>query len=273
VADKGQFDGAKILRWQGSDPAASGAACAECEARLTEAIDGLLTAEEQATFDGHLAECELCREMLADARRGVAWMELLREEAPEPSAELLERILTATPQIAAKSSGLPWRQRAVAAIRASAFAQIALQPRLAMTAAMAFFSIALTMNLTGVRLQDLSLSELRTGSLKRDFYQTNARVAQYYESLRVVYELESRVRDLRSVTDDEDAPAGVQSAPQPDGVRPATEPKPAVRQRTPPSAGTSRREEIAPSRIEVAVARGGKRYVSHAHGRMEGALV
>jgi hypothetical protein len=244
---------------------------------LTDAVDGLLTAEEQVAFDGHLAACKLCSEMLADARRGVAWMELLREDAPEPSADLLERILAATPQTAAKSNVLPWRTRAVAAVRASAFAQIALQPRLAMTAAMAFFSIALTMNLTGVRLQDLSVSELRTGSLKRDFYQTNARVVQYYEGLRVVYEMESRVRDLRSVTDEEEAPTGVQSAPQPDGVRPATEPKPGVRQKTPPNAGTSRREEIGPRRVEVAVARRSRRYGTLFGGqprsRMEGALV
>ena len=87
-----------------------------------------------------------------------------------------------------------------------------LQPRLAMTAAMAFFSIALTMDLTGVRLQDLRTSDLRPSSLKRDFYSANARVVQYYEGLRVVYELESRVHDLQSAADS-DAPAGTQTAP------------------------------------------------------------
>jgi len=87
-----------------------------------------------------------------------------------------------------------------------------LQPRLAMTAAMAFFSIALTLNLTGVRLQDLRASDLKPSSLKRDFYSANARVVQYYEGLRVVYELESRVHDLQSASDN-DATVGSKTAP------------------------------------------------------------
>lgn len=134
---------------------------------------------------------------------------------------------------------LPFRRRAAAAIRASSFGQIVLQPRLAMTAAMAFFSIALTMDLTGVRLQDLHASDLRPSSLKRTFYSANARVVQYYEGLRVVYELESRVHDLQGDTDN-DAASGSQVAPQstsptaspnakpgtiqPDGQTPAAQP-------------------------------------------------
>jgi hypothetical protein len=39
---------------------------------------------------------------------------------------------------------------------------------------------------------------LSPSSLKRDFYSANTRVVQYYEGLRVVYELESRVHDLQS---------------------------------------------------------------------------
>ena len=68
-----------------------------------------------------------------------------------------------------------------------------------MTAAMAFFSLALTMDITGTRLKDLSPNNLRPSSLKRTFYSANARVVKYYEGLRVVYELESRVSDLQSV--------------------------------------------------------------------------
>jgi len=123
--------------------------------------------------------------------------------------------MPSVPQFGATASGriLPFRTRMVSAVRASAFGQIVLQPRLAMTAAMAFFSIALTLDLTGVRLQDLHASDLRPSSLKRDFYSANARVVQYYEGLRVVYELESRVHDLQSASGN-DSPAGAEAAPQ-----------------------------------------------------------
>jgi hypothetical protein len=91
-----------------------------------------------------------------------------------------------------------------------------------MTAAMAFFSIALTLDLTGVRLQDLRASDLKPSSLSRDYHTANARVVRYYEGLRVVYELESRVHDLQSVSDgDTGQVAAPVPAAQPDQTQPA----------------------------------------------------
>ena len=70
-----------------------------------------------------------------------------------------------------------------------------------MTLAMAFFSIALTLNLTGIhvtqmRAADLQPSRLRA-TLTRQYYATNEQVTKYYENLRLVYEMEARVRELR----------------------------------------------------------------------------
>ena len=108
-----------------------------------------------------------------------------------------------------------------------------LQPRFMMTAAMAFFSIALTLNVAGIHLNQIHASDLRPSSLRRDFYQANAHVVRYYDNLRVVYELESRVRDLQRSTDENSAspaypaqPAAPDknAAPQggaPDGKQPA----------------------------------------------------
>ncbi len=97
-----------------------------------------------------------------------------------------------------------------------------LQPRLAMTAAMAFFSIALTLNLTGVRLTDLRASDLKPSSIMRSASQAKASVVRYTDNLRVVYELESRVRDLQRSSDDN----GSTSTPAPQNdprLRPATQ--------------------------------------------------
>jgi hypothetical protein len=147
--------------------------------------------------------------------------------------------------------------RAAAAIRNSSFGQIMPQPRLAMTAAMAFLSIALTLDLTGVRLQDLRASDLRPSSIRRDFYSANAHVVQYYEGLRVVYELESRVHDLQSAADN-DAAGNTSASPSPNPSsspgQPASQPSPANRPgaqpqqqkpapRPAPNSGTSRRDD------------------------------
>jgi hypothetical protein len=269
VANEIQFEGSK--RTQREDD------CTACEAMLTDALDGTLSADEQASFDAHIALCSRCSQMLADAQRGAAWLELLRLPRPEPSADLMHRILAQTseapatgsdllltpatvlpvpmPIAPARSNVLPFRSRVAYAVRSSGLAQIVFQPRLAMTAAMAFFSIALTMNLTGVKLQDLS--DLRPSTLKRDFYSANASAVRYYEGLRVVYELESRVHDLQSASDD-DATAGSQTgspttqpASTPDEETPAGKSSPKVaphseRQSDPtdsrptPNSGTSR---------------------------------
>jgi hypothetical protein len=213
--------------------------CAQCEAMLADALDGTLSAADQATFDLHMVGCDTCAAMLADAQRGAAWMEMLRSPRPEPPAALLERILAQTsapahsesslsvspatptdvrtpntllgrptlvgsavpPSTFASTNVLPFRSRITHGLRS--IGQTMLQPRLAMTAAMAFFSIALTLNLTGVHFSNLRISDLKPSSIKRTAYETKARVVRYSDNLRVVYELESRVRDLQRSSDDD----------------------------------------------------------------------
>ena len=43
---------------------------------LADVLDGTLAAEEQLAFDLHVATCTACAEMLGDAQRGAAWLEL-----------------------------------------------------------------------------------------------------------------------------------------------------------------------------------------------------
>ncbi len=219
--------------------------CAQCEAMLTDALDRTLSVEEQALFDRHLAVCPECSRMFIDTRLGLNLLEKLHDSLPEPPATLLDRILASTGPIAELPASplerkntlldypvpqpatapayvpgavyptakvLPFRQRLAGAFKLSAVRHTLVQPRLAMTAAMAFFSIALTLNLTGVRITNLRASDFTPSSLRRTFYDTNARVVRSIDNLRVVYELESRVRDLQRDSDSS-TPAPQQAAP------------------------------------------------------------
>jgi hypothetical protein len=189
--------------------------CDEWESLLADALDGTLSAADQAAFTRHQNECALCAQMFKETDQGKAWMQYLAVE-PKVPADLLGKILARTseipvtgtqPGVAAPGRPLParpWRRVMLPAVR-----QV-LEPRLMMTAAMAFFSIALTLNLTGIKLtqlraEDLQPSRLRA-NLTRTFYSTNEQVTKYYENLRVVYEMESRVRELRRATEAEPAP-------------------------------------------------------------------
>lgn len=224
--------------------------CLQYEAMLADVIDGTLSAEDQIAFDRHRETCDICSEMLKDAQRGAAWLEMLKPHRPEPSAALVNRILAETSVRSAQEAAavrasqraaaeaasllsrssatkplapaplsadpgkvLPFRSRVPAPLRPAL--NTVLQTRFAMTAAMAFFSVALTLNLTGIHLSDLHARDLRPASLRRSFYEANAHVVRYYENLRVVYELESHVRDLQRSSDIESAPPAARPAPQP----------------------------------------------------------
>ncbi|AEU34962.1 anti-sigma factor family protein [Granulicella mallensis] len=218
----GQFD-----EFDSSKPIA----CAVCEAMCPDAVDGTLNEAERRAFDKHLAGCTTCAEELAEAQRGAAWMAMLKGHTPEPPAALLQRILAETTGAqAAAAAPVPalapslviapiyeeplqvWPPRAMDQTggRFLAFRRkladlfsfengnASFQPRLAMTAAMAFFSIALTLNMTGVRLSDLRAGSLRPSSLRRTVADAGASAARSFQNLRVVYQVESRVNDLRN---------------------------------------------------------------------------
>jgi hypothetical protein len=206
--------------------------CDEWENLLADALDGTLSAADQAAFTRHQNECALCAQMFKETDQGKAWMQYLTVE-PEVPAGLLGKILARTSEIpgvgiepggAAPGRTLParpWRRVMLPAVR-QVVRQV-LEPRLMMTAAMAFFSIALTLNLTGIkftqlRAEDFQPSRMRA-NLTRTFYSTNEQVTKYYENLRVVYEMESRVRELRRATAAEPAatPRETPKAPARDG--------------------------------------------------------
>jgi hypothetical protein len=120
------------------------------------------------------------------------------------------------------------------------------------------------MNLTGVRLSQLRASDLKPSSILRSAYAAKAKVVRYSDNLRVVYELESRVRDLQRSSDDDGSsgstntqtnqsdpaksnqkPAGTQPDNQKDqkDQKPGTQQQPDQKQTSPrPNPGSSRRE-------------------------------
>ena len=81
------------------------------------------------------------------------------------------------------------------------------QPRFAMSFGMAFFALSVALSVLGVKPADLRQVSLRPAAIRHTYYNTQARVVRYYENIRFVYEVESRVRELkRTVTPAEPAP-------------------------------------------------------------------
>lgn len=175
--------------------------CEEWEALLVDALDGTLKAEDSAVFAAHGTDCPMCAEMLARAKQGQEWMKFLQEEPPVP-VDLVSRILDRT-------SGASLPQLAVAGVAQPIPPPMAhfttrrtfRDARMLMTAAMAFFSLALTLNLFGFRLDTLRMADLKPSALQttvaRQFYGAKKQMVSYYENIRLVYEVESKMRELR----------------------------------------------------------------------------
>ena len=178
--------------------------CEEWEVLLTEALDGLLPATERAAFDTHGGECKMCAQLLRQAKQGQEWLAFLDIE-PEVPTDLVERIVGKTSgsvaggplAVAAGAGAIP----APVHTLGLPVPRVLWDTRMMMTVAMAFFSIALTLNLAGVRLTHLKLSDLTPASMEmnltRQFYGAKSSLVRYYDNLRLVYEVESKMRDLR----------------------------------------------------------------------------
>jgi hypothetical protein len=69
-----------------------------------------------------------------------------------------------------------------------------------MSFGMAFFSLSISLSLAGVKVSDVRHVDLRPSAIKRTYYETSGRVVKYYENIRFVYEIESRMRELKRVT-------------------------------------------------------------------------
>ena len=80
-------------------------ACGQWETLLADALDGLLTPEEEAVFTQHMAVCPACTALFEESRRGREWMEFLSPE-PEVPEGLLDRILAQTGPGKAANAGL-----------------------------------------------------------------------------------------------------------------------------------------------------------------------
>jgi hypothetical protein len=179
----------------------SGMQCVECEGLLAEAIDGVLHGSTLATFEAHRQSCAACRAMVEEATAGMHWLKGLDEV--EPPRHLVHNILTQT--IGALPSehaiispqGDGWLDRLKGRL-APIYAPVA-TPRFAMSFGMAFFSITMLLSIAGLHISDLRRLDLSSKGIAKTYASTQARVLRYYDNIRLVYEIESRVRDLRRV--------------------------------------------------------------------------
>jgi hypothetical protein len=161
----------------------------ELENLASDYLEGQLEQARRNEVEAHLDDCAACSELVADLRHA---MELCRSaEEVLPAPWLVPKILLAT----------VGERKPTLRERLDAFFQPVLRPRVAYSVAMAVFSISIIINAAGFNLRDLTLADLNPRNWA---YQANrtghllyARAEKFYYDLRVVYEIESRLRQIR----------------------------------------------------------------------------
>jgi len=182
-----------------------GTECTEFEALLSDALEGQLSPARKESFEAHRRVCAVCGPLFADVQAGQRWLREL--EAVEPPAYLVHNILVATSgvvstrAVAATAGGrtTPFGER----LRErwdSFFTPLAAfvrQPRFVMSFGMIFFSFSLALNAAGVKASDVAKVSLRPSALRHAYNDAQIKVVKYYDNIRFVYEIESKVRELK----------------------------------------------------------------------------
>ena len=183
----------------------NGMQCHEFDTLLTDALDGVLSGARLDRFQAHARTCSACGPLFAEAEAGRNWLKELTEV--EPPAGLVNSILASTTgvdtqRLRANASSQPqvsWVEKTQAWVESFMLPVWATvrQPRFAMSFGMAFFALSVGLSVAGVKPADLRAVSLKPSAIRHSYYSTQARVVRYYENIRFVYEVESRVRGLK----------------------------------------------------------------------------
>ncbi len=161
----------------------------EVENLVSDYLEGQLEAARRSQLEAHLAGCRQCQQTVADVRRVLELCQA--SEDLEPAPWLVTKIVLAT--VGERKPSL--REQIAAYFRP------VLQPRFAYSLAMAVFSFSIIINAAGINLRHLTLEDLNPRTwvrrADRSGHLLYARAEKFCYDLRVVYEIESRLRQLR----------------------------------------------------------------------------
>ena len=165
--------------------------CAEFEALLSDYLDGIQAQDERQGMERHMESCASCAALARDAAAAVSFME--RAADVEPPPELVTRLLF----------NAPWREvlppsGAGAKAWWSRLFQPVLQPRFVMGMALTILSFSMLGRfvMPNHQISPADLDPARIWlALDNRIYRLWDRAVKSYESIRFVYQVQSRLRE------------------------------------------------------------------------------
>lgn len=161
--------------------------CDVVEARLSDYLDGLLQGAERAEFEAHAKSCPECAPLLVSVRSLVGEMHAMEEVEVPP--RLVYDILDKT--LGPRETVTGW-QAFLQMIRGMA------TPKFAYGAASVFATLVILASSMGFSFRNPKMADLRPTNIYRNAdrqaHLVYARSVKYVSDLRVVYEIQSRLR-------------------------------------------------------------------------------
>ena len=186
--------------------------CTQAETLLTDYLDSTLPEAQAVVMDAHMASCEACGELVADMRLALRYAATIQDV--EPPSELISRIIEQTTGQA--PAGVPeWRHRLAGWrdwIRLTIVRPM-LEPRFAIGMAMTIISFSMVGHFLGLDVRQVKLSDLEpvniVHNVKNGVYTAGGKVSKYYNNLRVVYEIQTQLQEMRDNREPDPAPVAV----------------------------------------------------------------
>jgi anti-sigma factor RsiW len=193
--------------------------CELTEARLSDYLDGMLSADEVRAFNAHVNTCARCTPLVASVSHLLTDLHSL--EAIEPPPRLVYSIINQT--LGPRQASKGWRF-------ASGWLRTLTSARFAYSAASIAASLLILLSASGFSLRKPRLADLSPVNVYRNAdrqaHLVYARSTKFVSDLRVVYEIQSRLsKDNELPTTPESTVPATNPAKNPgttDRTRPAT---------------------------------------------------
>lgn len=161
--------------------------CDQIEARLSDYLEGVLPKAEATEFEAHVQGCAECAPLVASVKTLVSEMHSMEQlEAPP---KLVRSILEETVGTREKVTG--W-QAILSFVRGLA------TPKFAYGTASVMATCFIVLSASGLSLRKPKLADLSPATMYRNIdrqaHMAKARTVKYVSDLRVVYEIQSRLR-------------------------------------------------------------------------------
>lgn len=171
--------------------------CSEFETLLADYVDGAVTAGQRTALEQHAAACVDCAAFMSDVTGAVRFLGRANDITPPP--ELITRIAYQAPMGRLRD---PLDRPGILNRFALKWLQPLLQPRLAMGMAMTILSFAMLEKCTGIQVQHIQPADLNPvrvwDGVEDRAIRTKDRAVKYYENIRLVYEIQSRLKEMEA---------------------------------------------------------------------------